>query len=118
MFIIMFGQPKSSQKATKKTSNSPPSGLPPPSRGRRTMADRSLHSPPLATSAEDTKFALAFPLCELRDYPGITQLLEKSISSPNEISPHLQKIYRVPHPYFWGPEQIRESLQREFSTQL
>ena len=47
-------------------------------------------------------------------YNGIKTLLQTFIERPKEISPNLEKVYRVPHPLGWRSEQFRNSLRNEF----
>jgi hypothetical protein len=47
-------------------------------------------------------------------YKGIDGLLETLVEHPKEVSPNLEKVYRVPHPLHWRSEELRESLRRKF----
>src|SRR5271165_5755332 len=47
-------------------------------------------------------------------YKGIDSLLETLVEHPKEVSPNLEKVYRVPHPLHWRSEELRESLRRKF----
>jgi hypothetical protein len=53
-------------------------------------------------------------LDELQSYPLTKELVEKLVSRPQDVSPNLGKIHRVPHPYLWGRHELRESLRQAF----
>jgi hypothetical protein len=47
-------------------------------------------------------------------YKGIESLLQRLVEKPKEISPNLEKVYRVPHPLHWRSKELRECLRKKF----